>query len=140
MYRIGSAVLAVLVVCALALAGGALYEQLAARGDAARFPPPGQRVDVGGHALHIDCRGEGSPTVVPAAGACTLKSFRARLWSRFPRMGDGGSLAARRTARCMAMSRGRWVDGRICQCRPMFGAMITRLPSYSRPTPLTWPS
>ncbi|HTT08686.1 MAG TPA: alpha/beta hydrolase [Gammaproteobacteria bacterium] len=30
--------------------------------------PPGQMVDVGGYRLHIDCRGEGSPTVVMDAG------------------------------------------------------------------------
>ncbi len=30
--------------------------------------PPGQMVDIGGHRLHIDCRGEGSPTVVMEAG------------------------------------------------------------------------
>lgn len=30
--------------------------------------PPGRLVDVGGYRLHIDCRGEGSPTVVMEAG------------------------------------------------------------------------
>ncbi len=30
--------------------------------------PPGRMVDVGGYRLHIDCRGEGSPTVVMDAG------------------------------------------------------------------------
>ncbi|MEZ5446679.1 MAG: alpha/beta hydrolase [Gammaproteobacteria bacterium] len=30
--------------------------------------PPGRLVDIGGYRLHIDCRGEGSPTVVMEAG------------------------------------------------------------------------
>jgi pimeloyl-ACP methyl ester carboxylesterase len=34
----------------------------------AKYPPPGQLVDVGGYRLHIDCQGNGSPTVVMEAG------------------------------------------------------------------------
>lgn len=34
----------------------------------AQYPPTGQMVDVGGYRLHIDCRGNGSPTVVMDAG------------------------------------------------------------------------
>jgi pimeloyl-ACP methyl ester carboxylesterase len=34
----------------------------------AQYPPPGQMVDVGGYRLHIDCQGNGSPTVVMEAG------------------------------------------------------------------------
>lgn len=30
--------------------------------------PPGRLVDIGGYRLHIDCRGEGSPTVIMEAG------------------------------------------------------------------------
>lgn len=33
-----------------------------------RYQPPGQMVDVGGYKLHIDCLGEGSPTVIMDAG------------------------------------------------------------------------
>jgi pimeloyl-ACP methyl ester carboxylesterase len=36
--------------------------------DAKAYPPPGQLVDVGGHRLHINCTGSGSPTVVIEAG------------------------------------------------------------------------
>lgn len=32
------------------------------------IPPPGQRIDIGGYKLHIDCTGAGSPTVVIDAG------------------------------------------------------------------------
>jgi pimeloyl-ACP methyl ester carboxylesterase len=34
----------------------------------AQYPPPGQLVDVGGYRLHINCQGNGSPTVVMEAG------------------------------------------------------------------------
>ncbi|HWQ11447.1 MAG TPA: alpha/beta hydrolase [Roseiflexaceae bacterium] len=66
--RIGRA-LAIFLAAVLALAlSGASYESVAALGDAGRFPPPGRLVDVGGHRLHIQCAGAGSPTVVLEAG------------------------------------------------------------------------
>jgi pimeloyl-ACP methyl ester carboxylesterase len=34
----------------------------------AKYPPPGQMVDVGGYRMHIYCEGQGSPTVVMDAG------------------------------------------------------------------------
>src|SRR5262245_44665980 len=54
----------------LALCGaGAGYEAIMAIGDEARYPPPGQMVDVGGYRLHIQCMGAGTPTVVLNSGA-----------------------------------------------------------------------
>jgi pimeloyl-ACP methyl ester carboxylesterase len=47
---------------------GALYESAVEARDARTFAPPGRMVDVGGHPLHIDCAGTGSPTVVIDAG------------------------------------------------------------------------
>jgi pimeloyl-ACP methyl ester carboxylesterase len=47
---------------------GAIYERMAEVADAKAYPPPGQLVDVGGHRLHINCTGTGSPTVVIEAG------------------------------------------------------------------------
>lgn len=47
---------------------GAIYERIAEAADAEAYPPPGQLVDVGGHRLHINCIGTGSPTVVIEAG------------------------------------------------------------------------
>jgi len=41
---------------------------MAEAADAKAYPPPGQLVDVGGHRLHINCTGTGSPTVVIEAG------------------------------------------------------------------------
>ena len=70
--------LGLLALIALALICGATYEALARRELASRFPVPGRRVDLGGRALHIDCRGSGSPTVVFETG---LTSAGARDWS-----------------------------------------------------------
>src|SRR5919109_919215 len=47
---------------------GAIYESLAEASDTKTYPPPGQLVNVGGHRLHINCTGSGSPTVVIEAG------------------------------------------------------------------------
>src|SRR5207245_3095284 len=47
---------------------GAIYESVAEAADARAYPPPGQMIDVGGHRLHINCVGTGSPTVVIDAG------------------------------------------------------------------------
>jgi len=59
---------AALMTVAVSVTGGAIYETLASRGDAASYPPAGQLVDVGGYRLHLDCRGSGSPTIVMDAG------------------------------------------------------------------------
>ena len=47
---------------------GYIYEPIAEAADAKAYPPPGQMVDVGGYSLHINCTGEGSPTVVIESG------------------------------------------------------------------------
>ena len=58
----------VLLVCALVgmtwANGARAKEELAAK-----YPPPGRMVDLGGYQLHIHCQGQGSPTVVIEAGA-----------------------------------------------------------------------
>jgi pimeloyl-ACP methyl ester carboxylesterase len=58
----------VIAMMALAAVGGG-YETVAGALDE-DFPMPGQLIDVGGHSLHLNCRGSGSPTVIlePAAG------------------------------------------------------------------------
>ena len=53
---------------ALALVCGSVYEALARRQLASRFPLRGKLVDIGERRLHIDCRGSGSPTVVFETG------------------------------------------------------------------------
>lgn len=52
----------------LAVAAGAIAEQLARWRSARVFPLPGKLVDIGGRRIQIDCRGSGSPVVVFEAG------------------------------------------------------------------------
>jgi pimeloyl-ACP methyl ester carboxylesterase len=62
---------AALVLGALLLTGaaaGVTYESVAAARDAAANPPPGRLVDVGGYRLHVNCAGQGSPTVILESG------------------------------------------------------------------------
>lgn len=68
----------VLTVLALASLGGA-YQTLGAAADAKAFPMPGQLIDVGGYSLHLNCTGEGSPTVVLEPGAGEMSSNHALL-------------------------------------------------------------
>jgi pimeloyl-ACP methyl ester carboxylesterase len=60
---LGLIALVVLLACA-----GLAYQAVATQIDRQKFPPPGQRLDVGGYHLHIHCVGQGSPTVVLDAG------------------------------------------------------------------------
>jgi len=43
---------------------GMIYQTSATETDKKNFPPPGNLIDVGGFKMHIDCTGEGSPTVI----------------------------------------------------------------------------
>lgn len=52
----------------LALLAGASYNWIKAHYDAQRFPQEGRSVDIGGYRLNINCRGQGSPTVILEAG------------------------------------------------------------------------
>ena len=54
-------------VMALAAFGGA-YETVQGRIADGKYDMPGQLVDVGGHRLHLNCTGSGSPTVILEAG------------------------------------------------------------------------
>lgn len=47
---------------------GAVYQAVATKLDQRAYPPPGEMVDVGGHRLHINCVGRGSPTVILESG------------------------------------------------------------------------
>jgi pimeloyl-ACP methyl ester carboxylesterase len=64
----GRILLGLLALIVLLAASGATYEVIMAAGDTKRYPPPGQLVDVGGYRLHLQCVGQGSPTVVLDAG------------------------------------------------------------------------
>lgn len=52
----------------LLAAAGALYQFLATTRDRRAHPLPGQLIDVGGYKMHINCSGQGNPTVILDAG------------------------------------------------------------------------
>jgi pimeloyl-ACP methyl ester carboxylesterase len=43
---------------------GAIYQTISTKIDQRTYPPPGEMVNVGNHSLHINCVGEGSPTII----------------------------------------------------------------------------
>lgn len=45
-----------------------LYQFLSTKIDDYNWPPPGKMIDVGGYKMHINCSGEGTPTVILEAG------------------------------------------------------------------------
>ena len=55
-------------VLVIGMAVGFGYETIGSLSDAADHPAPGHLVDVGGVGMHLNCAGEGSPTVVLDAG------------------------------------------------------------------------
>ena len=57
----------------LAAIGGA-YATVGAAADARAYPMSGQLIDVGGHRLHLNCTGSGSPTVVLQPGGGDMAS------------------------------------------------------------------
>ena len=52
-----------LLIVALAVVGYA-YEHYASEQDMKRYPPPGRRIEVNNHKLHLYYTGTGSPTVI----------------------------------------------------------------------------
>src|SRR5215204_6122879 len=69
MRRIGMALLGLIVVLLALAVLGAIYQAIATERAERAYPPPGEMVDVGGHGLHINCVGQGSPTVLLEAGS-----------------------------------------------------------------------
>ena len=63
-FWLGRAALALVLLLIAMLGAGAVYQQVGSSEDARRYPPPGELVDVGGHSLHLNCTGAGSPTVI----------------------------------------------------------------------------
>jgi pimeloyl-ACP methyl ester carboxylesterase len=61
---IGKALLWLVVVLLVLALVGAIYQAIATQRDQRAHLPPGEMVDVGGHELHINCIGQGSPTVI----------------------------------------------------------------------------
>ena len=89
-----------LTVLALASIGGG-YETVRESIDATAYPPPGQLIDVGGHRLHLNCTGSGSPTVILEPGLGEVSSA----------MGWIAPVVARDTRVCVYDRAGRgWSD------------------------------
>ena len=57
-----------LILAILFAAAGFLYENISEARDFRFHPMPGQRIDVGGYKLHIDCTGQGTPVVILDSG------------------------------------------------------------------------
>ena len=66
----------ILAVLAVASVGGG-YETVREQVDANAYTMPGELVDVGGHRLHLNCTGSGSPTVVLQPGGGDFSSVMA---------------------------------------------------------------
>ncbi len=47
---------------------GASYEAVTSASDSRNHPAPGELIDVGGYRLHLNCTGEGAPTIILDAG------------------------------------------------------------------------
>lgn len=69
MRRTGRALLRLVVALLVLALVGAIYQAIATERAERAYPPPGELVDVGGYSLHINCVGQGSPTVVLDAGS-----------------------------------------------------------------------
>jgi len=64
---------------ALLLVVGVVWEQVERRQVAAAYPAPGRLVDIGGRRIQIECRGNGSPTIVFETG---LDYFGSLAWAK----------------------------------------------------------
>jgi pimeloyl-ACP methyl ester carboxylesterase len=69
MRRIGMAILWLVVALLILAVAGAIYQTIATERAERAYPPPGEMVDVGVYSLHINCVGQGSPTVVVDGGS-----------------------------------------------------------------------
>src|ERR671921_720719 len=58
---------------------GAIYQAIATQIDQHTYSPPGEMVDVGTHSLHINCLGEGSPTVILEAANLGMSAHWVRV-------------------------------------------------------------
>src|SRR5215210_5081183 len=79
MRRIGKALLGLVVALLVLALAGAIYQAIATELAERAYPPPGEMVDVGGYSLHINCVGQGSPTVVLDAGSGEMSAHWVRV-------------------------------------------------------------
>ena len=55
-------------ITSVGLLSGIFYQTVSEAVDRHKYPPLGQLVDLGGFRLHLNCIGQGTPTVVMDAG------------------------------------------------------------------------
>jgi pimeloyl-ACP methyl ester carboxylesterase len=58
---------------------GATYQAIATQVNQRTFSPPGEMVDIGTHSLHMNCLGEGSPTVILEAANLGMSAHWVRV-------------------------------------------------------------
>src|SRR5215211_6010440 len=58
---------------------GAIYQVAATQIDQSTYPPPGEMVNVNGHLMHINCMGEGGPTVILEAANLGMSAHWVRV-------------------------------------------------------------
>ena len=72
LFRFGSiAMLVILILALITLTAGTIAKSNLAK----QYPAPGQLVDVGGYKMHINCTGQGSPTVILGGGTMENSLF-----------------------------------------------------------------
>ncbi|MCU0547865.1 MAG: alpha/beta hydrolase, partial [Leptolyngbya sp. Prado105] len=100
-------------ITALGLFVGIVYQTVSQAVDRRKYPPQGELVDIGGFRLHLNCIGQGTPTVVMDAGggapsiAWGLVSSEIAKFTRvctYDRAGFGWSDPNRRTPRSSQQS------------------------------------
>jgi pimeloyl-ACP methyl ester carboxylesterase len=63
-YALGGFIVLILLLASI----GATYQSIESSRDRRMNPPPGQLVDIDGHKMHLDCTGQGVPTVLLESG------------------------------------------------------------------------
>ena len=61
---------------------GAIYQAIATELDERAYPPPGKLIVVGNHSLHINCVGQGGPTVILEAANGGMSAHWVRVQQR----------------------------------------------------------
>lgn len=81
---------------------GATYQTIASKLDQRIYPPPGQRIDVGGYRLHSYCIGantDGRPTVILEAGLGSMSSAWAHVQPEIAKVSSAAILKVVEAAR-----------------------------------------
>ena len=68
---ISNLILVIVILATVTITAGAIAKFNLAK----QYPAPGQLVDVGGYKMHINCTGQGSPTVILAGGSLEYSLF-----------------------------------------------------------------